>query len=145
MLSVSVLSLGFPILDRDNQVIANKGENVLTIGLRPLEGEEKTYANIRESLELLAQYIEMNGINTPTIATITYEKLARASRRWGFRISNSELPQANVVLVAREYAGYRKRGFSNAGLGKTLIVYQDAADFIDRYGSQSTFTGRKVE
>ncbi len=102
--------------------------------LHLLAGQPRhTMGHLNRSMALMADYAWHLSPRPKCVLGITYERLARASQRFGFKIVEQQLPPEALQI----FESYLRR---NAGpvlegreLGGLYVCYQTTEDLCDRY------------
>lgn len=113
-----------------------KGDSYLELHLPiPDEDEQDIAARIKQSLSLLAQFINLNNLHPKYILGATYRSLAMASRRFGFQVVDIPIPigfkkqeeeMQDSFKITRAY----QRGEE---MGKALLCFQKTEKFLQRF------------
>lgn len=86
-----------------------KGDPYLDLHVPPLSDTDKTPGAITESFRLMANYIQYQEIDCKYIIGVTYERLARVSRRWGFSVVEVNIPNDIKSGVENVFRNFRER------------------------------------
>lgn len=114
-----------------------KGEPILDIHLPPVTEEQRTLPQVTQSLKLIADYIVLHDLTPKYIMGVTFEKLARVSRRQGFSVLEPQIPEDIQRGVENVYRHFNEAGINEESMGRILLCYQDTNHFLDRYLVQS--------
>ncbi|MFC1749076.1 hypothetical protein ACFL2V_09750 [Pseudomonadota bacterium] len=114
-----------------------EGDSYLDLHIPPLSDADKSPNAIKHSFHLLADYIQYHEIDVEHIVGVSYERLARVSRRWGFDVVEVPLPEDIKRGVENVFRSFRDRVKVDKGMGEILLCYQRTEDFLGRFsGSQ---------
>lgn len=85
----------FDYTDKKTGFELQKGDSYLGIHLDYENGAKATSSQVRKSFGRMAAYLSMFSDRLPSdmIVGLTYEKLAEASRRYGFQVAETPLPE----------------------------------------------------
>jgi|SRR3989344_4817095 len=114
----------------------HKDEPYLDIHIPYVNTAGKSFTNVTESLQQVAQYIQFHNLNPKYILGVTHERLARVSRRQGFTVIEPTLPENTQASVERYYNSLVERGIVQEPIGKILLCFQTREDFLNRYVPQ---------
>ena len=117
-------SIGFQI---------QKGDPYIDIHIPPLNDKEKKFVSIADSFEMVADYIKRHGIPGDYLIGITYERLAQASKRYGFTVLDLDLPPELTRGVENVYRKFRERYGQDVDMGKIQLCFQKREDFLNRF------------
>ena len=115
-----------------------RGDQYLDIHVPPLEEDESSPKAIQKSFRLLAAYIRYHQLEQRYLIGITYEQLAKVSRRYGFTIANIPIPAEITAGIERVFDRYRKRQGKQIKMGKIQLVYQETEKFLAKFTQSST-------
>lgn len=137
--------LKFDFYDENHEVVVKKGGPVLSLhfGKSKKEIEEQGKASLSDvstSLTDIAIYIGLHQIEANYLVGVTYERLASAARRSGFRTVEAFLPKSVREDLERFYT--REMAASGRPMGKALVCYQTVGEFLRRHGSHNGVTIR---
>lgn len=108
------------------------GENVIGLALPPLKPQEKKLSQIRASFRDLATYIDLCPPSKYVMA-FTYQRMAEISRRFGFTVTEIQLPEDLTNHMQSVYGGWVDRGLLRKNPGPPLLCYQRTEDFLARF------------
>jgi hypothetical protein len=121
--------------DKQSGLEVHKGDHVLDIHLPTITNpEDRTLANVTASMCLIADYIATQHMDPKYIMGVTFEKLARVSRRQGFAIVEPQVPPDIQRGVQRVYERFTDMGINQERMGKILLCFQPTDQFMARYG-----------
>jgi hypothetical protein len=112
-----------------------KGDSVLDIHLPPVPKGKATLGNLRESMKLIAEYIRIHNLDSKFLIGVTFEKIAKISESFGFRVVEPKLPEKVKARIERVYDEFNKSG---SPMGKILFCYQPVGKFLERYPLENT-------
>jgi hypothetical protein len=128
----------FDIDDEASGLHIKKDEAYLDLHVPPLEGEEKSLGTINHSFDLLAQYIRYHKLDHKYLIGVTYEKLAKVSRRYGFTVLEIKIPQEISAGVQRVYDRFRSEQNKELNMGKILMVFQETEKFLSKHAQKES-------
>jgi len=127
-------SANFDWKDPKGAFTINKGDKYLDLHLPPLSEDKKTFAEIRRSFQLVAEYIQVQNLHPKYLIGITYEKLGRLATRYGFTVVAPKLPPDVTRGVENVYRNFRSVGGDSENIGSIVICYQETDQFVKRFG-----------
>jgi hypothetical protein len=133
VLSVSYAPLGFDFFDSGRGISIGQDDRVLQIHLPVVDPRKRKLSEVTNSMRLVAEYIKLQGFYGNYIVGTTYERLASASQRFGFRLTDCELPDSFVKSFNEKTALYERAGVIK-NPGEPRLIIQSVGDFIARYG-----------
>jgi hypothetical protein len=140
LFKVSLILSREQILDQDGIEIVPQGQLVWWLALPPVSTKKRRFTEVDRSLSLLSSYMLKHDprFSAKYAISETYEGLADVSKRWGFRISRTQIPKRYQSPAKKEYREYQNKGYRNAGKGRLgLVIYQSSKDLINRFGPPS--------
>lgn len=122
--------------DPHTGVTIKKGSNYLTIHLVPEKGDEVTTKKIHEGLRRVGEYISMHKRELPPgpVIGITYEQLASASRRFGFTLAQTPLPD-RIRDGFIKYSGESQQRNYNRQISNVSLCFQSYESLIKKGSS----------
>lgn len=123
----------FDYEDKATGLIINKDKIYLGMHLSEVNGTvEQKRAALNDNLISVGLYLAYFKSRLPAspLIGVTYEKLARASRRYGFKMAETEVPkniQDEIQRTLTEHMGKRKMFEDPA-----RVIFQDYDDLINR-------------
>lgn len=82
---------------------------------------------------MVAEYIDRHDIPGEYLIGVTYERLARASRRYGFTVLDLELPPEMTRGAENVYRNFRERYGQDLDMGKIQLCFQKRQDFLNKF------------
>lgn len=117
-----------------------KGEPILDLHLPPIRPEDRTRLRERtvESLRLLAEYIRRHKLTPKYILGITYERLAKVAKRFGFTVIEIPIPQEIQRRIENLYKKLIetdiRKGKQPKPMGKIFLCYIKTEDLLEKFG-----------
>lgn len=139
----------FEIKDASSQLEIRRGDKILCVHLLTsrTEDEKTSLQNVSEAFSDIASTMKaassypkdpFNPANFKAVIGITYEQLARITRRMGFKIAEAK----EVSWWEREKVeiAYRVNIGKATGkpMGKVMVCYQSTEEFLQRHFKQSS-------
>lgn len=135
MLGIFLLEDGVATADYEDSSTGfsiKRGDRYLGLHLTPVKDENKSFAKLGDSLSLVAQYIQAQGLSeVPSMMGITFEKLAIVSRRIGFSVSEPQIDARTKQRVQEVFDAHY--GTTGRDLGRFMLVQQPTTAFLERY------------
>lgn len=120
-----------PLADKETGFALLPDDKYLDIHIPPVTEENKNFEQITASFGLVAQYIWEHNLQPKYVLGITYHRLARISRRYGFELINLPLPAEITASIAQVY----KRFVSDKDdMGGIYLCFQETDKFVGRFG-----------
>lgn len=125
--------------DESSGFLLNKGDRYLDLHLPPVDLEKRKslltlLTQGKHSLQLLAQYIQEQKLNPKYVLGVTYEKLAKVSKRFGFQLIEPPIPEDVRRGVENVYRDFVQSAQKDAKpIGRIFVCYQDLENFMERY------------
>ncbi len=111
-------------------------DEVLMLAVEPIEGKFGLYdflEGARESLRLVARYIKHNNLSPSFVYGLTYEAMAKASKRFGFLIKEITDPALINDESLETYFSWSPRAKKGKTKGKVMLAYMDRNTLIEKY------------
>ncbi len=132
---------GDHLVDSESGFELKPGSSVVEIHLPAPKSKERQFTQVTSSFEMLARFMQIHDIFPEYIIGFTYDRIASASRRMGFKESVIDVPEHKHKVIEDMYEIYRKKGLVSGEMGGTKFIYQSRSDFLERFyipGSQSS-------
>lgn len=113
----------------ESEFSVQRGDSVLDLHLPPLKPEQRDLSEVTRSLGLIADYIVEQRLQPKYVMGITYERLARASRRQGFTVVDVPIP----AEIQRGVQRVHDRFTEGKDMGKIFLCFQPTDQFLQRY------------
>lgn len=105
--------------------------NTVRIDLPRVRPQQDLLPAVNESFTLLAKYIAYHQLDVDYIVGTTYEKLAKASQRWGFTIV--EPLSKKTAQDVKTYYPDTPHGKEGKPMGEVLSCFQTKEEFLQRF------------
>lgn len=116
----------------------NEGESYLELHLPPVPTELRSREAVEASFQLVARYIEEQGLEPKFVMGVTYERLAElAQRQFGFDVTYPDpkiLPEDLLRGVVNVFSQFTQKGGEGADVGVPAIMHLDIEQFLRQYG-----------
>ena len=124
-------------VDKKNRFEVKKGDSILDIHLPTVPQDQRNPASmvreVHRSMQLIAEYVTQQDLHPKYLMGVTFEKLARVSRRQGFTVIEPEVPEDIKRGVENVYMRFGDLGVNERSMGKILLCYQSTDKFLQKY------------
>lgn len=123
-------------IDKEHGIEIHEGDSILDIHLPSTMTEDEKqnpFPHIERSMRMIADYIVRQDLHPKYVMGVTYERLARVSRRQGFKVIEPEVPDDIRRGVERVYQRFGDTGLNEQAMGRISLCVQETGHFLERY------------
>lgn len=125
----------FDFEDEASGLDMRTGDSYLDLHLPPVSEDSRSRDAVEDSLRMVAEYIAIHQLEAKYIMGITYEKMARLAKGFGFHIAIPDptlLPEGVVRGATQVFEQFTESGRKGESIGVPAVVWLSTDELFDR-------------
>ena len=130
----------FDFKDEISGLSIKTSDSYLDLHLPPVSEDSRSRDAVEDSLRMVAEYIAIHQLEAKYIMGITYEKMARLAKGFGFHMAIPDptlLPEGVVRGVEQVFERFTEAGQKGESVGVPAVVWLSTDELFDRVSFSS--------